>query len=108
MKWKKGRQKTKYYVLTLISFWFFDLHVIKIPANSWIPWHTDPVTGRRHFRLNIHFGKYRGGNFICPDRIFSWFRNKIVFFRPDINQHKLSKVKAGTQYILSFGFTLWN
>ena len=84
-----------------------DFHIIKIPKYGWLPWHTDPVENKRHFRLNLHFGKYRGGNFICESRIFSMLRDKLVFFRPDITPHKLSKVKEGTQYILSFGFVLW-
>lgn len=107
MKWKKGRQKTKYFVKTFLSFWFFDLHLIKVPENGWVPWHTDPVQkGKKHLRINLHFGKYKGGNFLCEKKIFSLFRNKFVCFRPDITPHKLSKVKSGTQYILSLGFLI--
>ena len=61
------------------------------------------VDSGKHYRLNIVLKKARlGGEFICPDAIFQ--RKRIKFFRPDISEHQVTKVVAGSRYLLSIGW----
>lgn len=83
----------------------FDLWLLRFKVGAYIPPHTDKVTDRRHYRLNIFIkpakvgGEFRVGSAIYQNRF-------MAFFRPDISIHSVSKVEVGTRYVLSIGFTL--
>lgn len=96
-KFIKGRQNANYSKLKLWSFWRLDGWIIKCD-NSEIPPHTDPVPGRKHFRLNVTI---KGRDKFHGKTIFKWWR--ICFFRPDVNGHWVEK---SSWIILSFGFAL--
>ena len=54
--WEEGRVGTGYRKLTLFRghrFLPFDCYLIDYPIGSSVPTHTDPIPGKRHFRLNI-------------------------------------------------------
>jgi hypothetical protein len=56
MRWQRGRQGTGYDKLLLLANPFFvpfDLYLLRFPDGTEIPPHQDPVTGKRHYRLNI-------------------------------------------------------
>ncbi len=105
-KWNKGRQDAAYFIFPLLFSRFLgaDAYIIHIPEGTEIPQHKDTVANKRHFRLNIHFGNYKGGKFISEKFIFNLF-NKAFLFRPDINLHSLQKVLKGNLYIFSIGKT---
>jgi hypothetical protein len=107
-RWQRGRQGTGYDKLLLLANPFlipFDLYLLRFPDGTEIPPHRDPVTGRRHYRLNIILKRSRaGGEFICESPIFETKRIKL--FRSDLSLHSVSKVEGGTRYVLSLGWVL--
>ncbi len=108
LRWQSGRQGTGYDKLLLLVNPFlvpFDLYILRFPDGTEIPPHRDPVTGKRHYRLNIILKRPRaGGEFICLDPIFETKRIKL--FRPDVSMHSVTKVQGGSRYVLSLGWTL--
>lgn len=83
----------------------FDLWLLRFKQGAFIAPHIDPVTDRRHYRLNIYIKPAKVGGEFKSD--FVIYQNRLVsFFRPDIAQHSVTKVENGTRYVLSFGFTL--
>lgn len=99
MNWTKGRQGTGYLKKLLLGGAFWDLWLIKYPVGTEVPVHTDPVPGKRHYRLNVVLWgeqKYKG------DAIFKF--GPVVYFRPDITPHSVSTVRR-TRYVLSLGWT---
>ena len=108
LRWQKGRQGTGYdKLLILVNPLLipFDLYLLRFPDGTEIPPHRDPVTGRRHYRLNLILWKPRaGGEFVCEDPIFETKRIKL--FRSDLSTHSVTKVEGGTRYVLSLGWVL--
>jgi hypothetical protein len=108
MRWQQGRQGTGYDKLLILVNPFlipFDLYLLRFPDGTEIPSHRDPVTERRHFRLNIILKRPRsGGEFSCQDPIFETKRIKL--FRPDLSLHSVSRVEGGSRYVLSLGWVL--
>ncbi|WP_223158050.1 2OG-Fe(II) oxygenase [Thermomonas brevis] len=107
-RWQHGRQGSGYdKMLLLTASWpiAFDSYLIRYPIGSSIPPHTDPVTGRNHYRLNIIVKRsIGGGEFICSDPILSTARIKL--FRPDRSEHSVTEVIGSSRYVLSLGW-LW-
>lgn len=70
-----------------------------------MPPHTDPVTGKRHYRLNIELWKAKdGGRFYGCQPLLRLPR--MVLFRPDTQTHAVSWVGEGTRLVLSFGLAV--
>ena len=68
-----------------------------------IPPHVDQVASGRHFRLNLLLRRAKsGGEFICQDPLYE--SRRIKYFRPDISQHSVTKVLAGSRLLLSIGW----
>jgi len=107
-RWQSGRQDSGYdKMLLLTAPWPvpFDSYLIRYPAGSSVPPHTDPVTAGRHFRLNIILKSPRaGGEFVCANPIYS--SRRIKFFRPDACEHSVTPVVGGRRYVLSIGWIL--
>ena len=83
----------------------WDCYLLRFREGSEIAEHTDPVDGKRHFRVNmILVEAEEGGVFECEDPIFETKRLKI--FRPDRSPHSVTRVDSGTRYVLSFGWVL--
>lgn len=80
-----------------------DCYLLYYPEGSVIPPHTDEWTGKRHFRLNIvlHQPK-RGGEFKCANCIINRF--PVYFFRPDANEHSVTKIEEGYRLVFSLGW----
>lgn len=108
LRWRMGRQGTGYEKLLLLASPLplpFDCYLLRYREGSEVPGHTDPVTGRRHYRLNIVVRKSRrGGEFVCDDPIYE--SSRIKFFRPDRTAHCVTLVEQGTRYVLSVGWVL--
>lgn len=103
--WEKGRQGTGYFKKQIFKFGFklfgMDCYLLKFPEKSYVPPHTDPIKGYKHFRLNIVLKKADvGGNLhFYKTRCYSRF----ILFRPDAVEHSVSEITRGTRYVLSIG-----
>lgn len=106
LTWKPGRQQTGYEKMLLLANPFlqpFDLYVLRYREGSEIPVHTDPVDGKRHYRLNVELWRAaEGGDFRCEGALVSLPRVKL--FRPDQSPHSVSKIEKGSRYVLSLGW----
>jgi hypothetical protein len=105
-EWIEGRQGSGYFKKLIFQGPFFDCYLLKFPEGSCVHWHTDPVPGKRHWRLNIFLKQCeRGGHFIrkgFSDNIGARFQ----LFRPDIQEHMVTPVDKGVRYVLSIGVVL--
>lgn len=101
MKWQPSRLNANYQKLPILNLSFFDINLIKIPTGTEIPWHTDIIPNKRHYRLNIQLIKPEvGGHFIGKTL---WKLPRIQLIRPDLHLHKVTEVFAGQSIILSIG-----
>lgn len=107
-KWQIGRQDTGYEKLTLfLGSWpvSFDGYLLRYAAGSYLKPHIDPVTAKRHYRLNIVLrSASSGGEFIVDKAIING--KYIKLFRPDKFEHSLTPVVGRTRYVLSLGCAL--
>lgn len=104
MKWQQGRLNANYQKLTICNFSFFDINLIKIPTHTQIPWHTDPIDNKRHYRLNIDLVKPKGGGHFIGR--YLWKCPRITVIRPDIHPHGVSEIFRGHALILSIGVAI--
>jgi len=112
MKWEKGRQNSGYEKIKLLESqrFKFDVYLLRYRKGASIPPHYDPAPfGFAHHRLNIVLKRAKdGGNFFTLShgihRPHKFMNNRIIFFRPDITSHMVSKVKRGARYVLSIGW----
>lgn len=106
LRWKAGRQQTGYEKMLLIAnnfFFPFDCYLLRFRPGTEVPRHTDPVSDKRHFRLNIVLRNARqGGEFVCRAPIFE--SKRIKLFRPDASPHSVTRIVEGTRYVLSIGW----
>lgn len=67
--WTLGRRGTGYKKLRLFQIsWPFgmDGYLLRYDSGDYIPEHTDPVTDKNHYRLNIIIWQSgSGGTFVC-------------------------------------------
>jgi hypothetical protein len=105
LPWVLGRQGTGYNKLCLFQSkrLMCDTYILYFPKDSRVSAHTDEVQAGRHYRLNIMLKRAkRGGEFICPDATFKWWR--IAMFRPDIQEHMVTTIQEGYRVMLSIGW----
>ncbi len=104
--WQSGRQNSGYEKMLLLAnkyFMPFDCYLLRYRPGALIDEHTDPVTDRKHYRLNIVLREAtRGGEFNCREVLYS--SRRIKLFRPDRAPHSVSLVEEGTRYVLSLGW----
>lgn len=98
--WPLGRQGTGYQSKKLADGGNFDVYLIKYPIGSYVPTHTDPVKGKRHFRLNI---RLKGEDKFTGDALLKFWR--VCLFRPDIMPHSVHNVKS-ERLMLSIGWAI--
>ncbi len=112
MGWVKGRQGTGYEKFKIFQFLNMDCYILRYKEGDSIPWHTDPVPNRKHYRLNIELKKAKLGGLFMTRRInqgsqyISVPHKRINFFRSDIEEHSVTKIKKGSRYVLTFGIAL--
>lgn len=108
LNWVPGRQNTGYHKILLCEAKWpipFDVYLLRYNVGGHVPEHIDPVDTGKHFRLNIILKQAEeGGDFICPDAIYTskW----INLFRPDEALHEVLEVKKGHRYLFSIGW-IW-
>jgi len=106
IKWEPGRQGGGYRKLALLVSRFpipWDIHLIHMPEGSFIAPHKDPFIGCKMYRVNVVLrASKKGGEFICARPTLNFSRLK--FFRPDIQEHGVSKIESGSRLVFSFGW----
>jgi hypothetical protein len=106
LRWEGGRQNAGYEKMLLcFAYWpiKFDMYLLRFKVGSEIPPHIDPVTSGKHYRLNIVLkSAIEGGEFICKNPIYETRRIKL--FRPDVSEHRVTRIAKGTRYLLSIGW----
>ncbi|MBB4660337.1 2OG-Fe(II) oxygenase [Parvularcula dongshanensis] len=105
--WQLGRQGTGYEKRLLARGRWplpFDVWLLRYRPGAGVPTHTDPVPGKRHYRLNVLLRRAEGGVFHCERTL--WRRGRVVLFRPDQSLHRVTPVTHGTRYVLSVGWVL--
>jgi hypothetical protein len=106
-KWIEGRQKSGYFKMKLAEFSWpfgFDTYLLKFETGVSVPEHIDPVTGKKHYRMNLTIrNPISGGTFVCENSILNLPRLKL--FRPDKYKHSLTTVE-GTLIMLSIGVAI--
>lgn len=105
MKWIAGRQPGGYLKLPLFRLRRLrtDCYLIRYPAGTGVRFHTDPVEGRRHYRLNVVLRRPRsGGAFRMLGRpLLAFWR--VYLFRPDRYAHTVETVQKGERWVFSLG-----
>ena len=103
MKWKEGRQGSRYFNKLLAQGKTWDCYLLKYPTGSYISLHKDFVDkGLEHHRINFTFWRAKEGGIFFKDTKHSTKRYQ--YFRPDKVLHGVSKVEEGTRYVLSIGW----
>lgn len=108
-KWVKGRQNTGYEKMLIFQFRLygkgFDCYLLRYKVDDEIPAHVDPVPGKKHYRLNVTLVPAKVGGELFFYRKRKWVKQtgKWVFFRSDLQPHKVSKLEKGERIVLTFG-----
>ena len=109
MKWVEGRQGSGYYKLKIweSKLFKFDIYLLKYPTGSYIDKHLDPAPLHfDHHRLNIILKKPEKGGTFALDGVEQ--TGRIYKFRPDKQEHSLSRIETGSRYLLSIGWLNFN
>lgn len=108
LRWTKGRQKdSTYWIFPIFRTLFpmrVDSYIICYPKGSSIGWHRDWNPKGPHYRINVELWRGQGGEFLCGETIYS--NGRVHFFRPDINQHRVTEITEGRRLIFSVGW-IW-
>lgn len=81
-----------------------SIYLVYYPQGHAIMPHIDMVSEGRLYKLNCVLVRPRaGGSFHCEKTIFNLF-DRLVLFRPDIYQHRVSRIERGSRWLLSFAF----
>lgn len=78
MTWEVGRQGQGYRKKRIFSFINVDMYLIAFDKGFKLPMHTDAVSGKKHYRLNILL---KGEDAYIGNYIFKFWR--IILFRSD-------------------------
>jgi len=82
-----------------------SIYLVRYPAGHAIGPHVDMVSEGRLYKLNCVLIKPEsGGEFRCERNIFNLF-GRIIFFRPDLYRHEVSRIERGRRWLLSFALT---
>ena len=108
--WKPGRQRGGYEKITIFKSWrfLFDIHLLRIKEGAFVPPHKDEIHHMEsiyeHHRCNIViWAPDKGGRFIS-DEDKRYFFGRVILFRPDICNHRVTKVIKGKRIVLSIGW----
>lgn len=79
-----------------------SVYLVTYAAGHRVLPHIDGVNEGRLYKLNCVLRKpKRGGAFRCERTIFNLF-DRLVLFRPDLYEHQVSQIEAGSRWLLSF------
>lgn len=81
------------------------IYLVRYAAGHEIMPHVDMVSEGRLYKLNCVLVKPKaGGEFICEKNIFNLF-GRLILFRPDLHRHRVSRIKSGRRWLLSFALS---
>lgn len=109
LKWQPGRQNTGYEKMLIYQFQLFgkgfDCYLLRYKKDDEIPSHVDPIVGKKHFRLNIELkpADIGGHLFFYQNKQWKHQYKRYVFFRSDLQLHKVTRIVKGERLVLTFG-----
>lgn len=78
-----------------------DMYLVRYPEGHKVGPHVDMVSSGKLYKLNMVLVKPEaGGKFHSEKSIFNLL-NRIIFFRPDLYQHSVDKIRRGQRLLLS-------
>tara|TARA_R110002050_G_scaffold1244_5_gene8802 strand:- start:101197 stop:101496 length:300 start_codon:yes stop_codon:yes gene_type:complete len=84
----------------------FAINLVTYYEDHFVPRHLDMVSSGRLYKLNfVLVQPQQGGIFETEGVIFSFF-NRIILFRPDLYEHRVTKIIRGKRVLLSFALRL--
>lgn len=79
----------------------FNIYLVRYPEGHKVPAHVDMISEGRLYKLNcVISGPKAGGRFVCEKTIINLF-GRIYFFRPDLHEHKVTRIERGRRWLLS-------
>lgn len=82
-----------------------NIYLVRYPQGHKVVPHIDMISGGRLYKLNCVLSKPKaGGEFVCEKNIFNLF-GRVYLFRPDLYQHRVSRIELGNRWLLSFALT---
>lgn len=106
-KWGDGKKMTGYRAFTLMYSKILkaDCYIMHYKDGSFIPPHIDKVDSGVMWRLSIVFyNSGMGGKFIGKS-VFNW-KDRIILFKPSIDEHSVTPKVGGCRWLLSIGKTI--
>ena len=77
------------------------VYLVRYAAGHSILPHVDMVPEGRLYKLNCVLVKPEsGGEFICERTILD-LQGRLVLFRPDLYQHRVTRIERGSRWLLS-------
>jgi len=78
-----------------------SIYLVHYASGHQVLPHVDGVSEGRLYKLNCVLVKPRcGGRFSCERTIFNLL-DRLVLFRPDLYEHRVSRIEAGDRWLLS-------
>lgn len=107
--WNKGRLGSGYrkFVLAYSEFFKFDAYLLVIPKGVVVPPHFDSAPeGYQHFRFNLTLRRAHSGGetLIRLGKDWRILSARSYTFRPDIQEHMVTRVHCGSLWLLSIGW----
>lgn len=82
-----------------------NIYLVRYPQGHKVAPHLDMIAEGRLYKLNCVLIKPRaGGRFLCEKNVFN-LCGRVILFRPDLYQHQVTPIEAGTRWLLSFAMT---
>lgn len=88
----------------LFRFRGLTAYLVRYPTGHSVLPHVDGVDRGRLYKLNCVLVKPRaGGEFRCERTLFDLF-GRLVLFRPDLHEHRVTRIERGHRLLLSFAW----
>jgi len=82
-----------------------SIYLVRYPQGHKVVPHVDMISEGRLYKLNCVLVKPKaGGEFLCEKNVFNLF-GRVILFRSDLYQHRVSKIERGNRWLLSFALT---
>ncbi len=82
-----------------------NIYLVRYPEGHKVGSHLDMIAQGRLYKLNCVLVKPKaGGEFLCEKNIFNLF-GRVILFRPDRYEHRVSRIERGSRWLLSVALT---